>query len=673
MRIFTVLLPVLCLIMGALSATTILGAEYTFLKPNEKNFVYENSPAAVKVKVNIASAAAGDPLAVKFFTADFAQSLDVSHTSACFDDANVEVFRYEKSLPSDQSLVAASTITAPKTCTFSATIKPTTRDVEYTKLGISDLSAYDISPTFRSVSAVFTASWAYSLVHTGETNVFTIQGGEIPFAKDDSFVITAPTGAPFADSGLTCDFEGLPLFSVSAQGSRMLFVARDTIATPFTCSVSVIAGPTSLQKFDRGFRFSAPNHGISDRIDGFVAALDHPGYNVRMGFLGPVTSTAPNGLYISIPAASVRAGSPVKLHIDTIKNVNLISCKYSNGALAGNIKMIVDKQDISTSQYSAVFTLASPLPVTAQNTVDLICDAVLTHDEEFDLRISAVSVNEGFFAASTFTFDESALNPLRLFENGVKTSVASYNEELNYFSLNVTRATNKYAFVSADLRLEGVTFADIADVHSKCQFTVGDSEAPQPWTPPAGLVTVTSGTAYFKITNEDFTDIQNAYIRCVFTATAGTTLAVTDNRIGKQIAQDVVHDGAISVIFGEQGQTHCMANDALSGGYLVPFTLTATKAYSQASLDSAVAVNIVLNSYDVAITSPSFVGKYDLLCTMSRVDSRSEMTYFSPSSSHNVFTIKNGYDAHCSSFAKITPLGGASLASSNSVAAYMHR
>ena len=211
MRIFTVLLPILCLIVGVLSATAITGAEYSFLKPNEKNLVYKSILAPIRVKVNVASAAAGDLLAVKFFTTDFAQYLNISHTSSCFDDASVEVFRYDKNLPSDESLVAASAITAAKTCTFSATIKPTTLNVEYTKLGIHELSAYDISPTFRSASAVFTASWAYSLVHSGETNVFTIAGVEIPFAKDDSFVITAPTGAPFADSGLTCDSEGIPL------------------------------------------------------------------------------------------------------------------------------------------------------------------------------------------------------------------------------------------------------------------------------------------------------------------------------------------------------------------------------------------------------------------------------------------------------------------------------
>ena len=670
MRIFTVLLPILCLIVGAVSATTISGAEYTFVKPNEKNFVYENTPATVRVKVNIASAEAGDSLALKFYTADLGTSLDVSPTSACFDDANVEVFNF------NEGLIAPAAITAAKTCTFSGTITASSLDLEYTKLGLDQDSVYDVTPTFTSASSTFSAGWAYSLVHTGDTNAFTIEGVEIAFAKGDTFVITAPNGAPFGGAGLTCDSEGTPLFSVSAQGSRLLFVARDAIATPFTCTVDVVAGPTAIHQ--ASFVFAAPLHGITRRIAGFVSALNQADYRMRIGFLGSVSSpTAAHALYLSVPATSVRAGSLVKFHFDEIENIDFSSCRYGNGAAAGEVKVVIDKQELANSEYSAIVNLASPVSVNANKQVELICDAKLTRDHDFELEVSAVSVAEGFFAASPFSLGDSSLETLELFASGVQTSVVSYNQDRNVFSLNATRSANDNVYIYADIRLDGATFVDVADVFTKCNFLQGEVDAPVSWTPPVDLITVSSGTVSFKVSDATFVSIQRFYIACEFATYSGNALAVVDNALGKVIAHDTVHDGELTMIFGDGKQTHSMAGDAINGGYAVPFTFTATKVYSQAGLESSTGVNIVVDSYDVAITAPEN-DKYALSCVLTEVESRSKVEDYSNNNvvyswSHNVFNIKSGYDAQCTGYAKLTPFSGTVDATKNTVSLFMNR
>jgi len=659
MRILAVLIASLA--VSALAADTISGASYSFVKPNTKNYIYKDVSAPVSVTVSSSSFAKDGALKLKFQSVDSGSWLDVTATSACLDANNVEVFRLS------DGLFAVDDIKAATTCTFTGAVLASSLGVVYDKLGLDASNAFAVTPTFTSKSALFEGIWAHQLVHDGDVNTLTVRS-DIAFDQADTFIITANNGAPFAAVDNACrkdngDGTTTSLFSVSAQGSRLVFSARDALTSAFECTVRVTAAPTSLHK---SFTFAAPLHGITGPTEGYVCALDHGDFHMRMGFLGSTSRddahhASANALYLALPASTVRAGEPIKVHFREIEDVELTNCKYKNGGAAGTMKMIVDPQPIAKSRYSSVMALAGPVLVNAEKFVELICDIAVARDDEYKMKISAVSVSGGFFAASRFDLGLDELEAANdLFHNGVAAMVVSYNNALNMFALNLTHHDSANMYINSDISFQGVSFVDVADVMAKCAFGTGEKPQ-QTWTPPNDLISVVDGQVHFHVNAYTLAGIEEASIICNVDAAVGTELSVYDNVLGRQIAKDIVHDGALSLTFGDGEQTHYMAFDSISGDYHVPFTLHASKLHSESAAEKAGEVNIAFNSFDMSIFPSGGVGEsYELQCSTGVVESDSKAEHYSSNSqeieyANNVFTIKHGFDAHCTGAAKLRP------------------
>ena len=608
----------LCLLGHVFSQNVLSAVSYSFVKPNSKNFAYIQRDIPISVSVTISSFAVNGVLALKFWTNDNL-SLNLIPTTACYDESSIEVFRMEQN-----QLLAAKEIATPTTCKYSAKIFCVFPNMVYNKLG-TDAAADAFSvPSFTTSGSSFTASWTSRLLKVGEVNTLSMNS-DVPFAESDNFVITANNGSPFAATTACIDSSGAALFTVAAHGSRLLFSARDEFPSGFSCKVDVTVAPTMIK--DPYYSIFAPNHGLTvSDISGLTVFLDRDAYHVRVGVFGVTAyeslSTNPgNMFYLAIPADAVRTGGKVKLHFDTAHSRDISACKYRNGAAAGSMSHTFEPSRVLSSTMAGVLTLASPLYVSADNFIELLCPLTSPSSGVFQLR--AVSVREGVFSSTPINSSSSNL-PLRtLFSDVVYATVVSYNQDINSFKIDARMHNfQKYSYVNVDVSLLGVKFSSVADLESKCNTRKGEF-----YETASGIrMTLTDGQARFQIDAQTLVD--NEYrirLECNFRANVGDSLAVYDNISKRLVSQDVVHAGSVSLVFGDGVQTHWPSADAFYQQHTIPFTVSVNNMYSQSNRKYRNSPRLFFTSGSHNISYPNAGSSLGLNCTTGLMAATTEL------------------------------------------------
>jgi len=563
----------LLLIVAAVSAANVLSkVNYSFIKPNEKSFVYANNITPLTVSVDVSTFDEGATLALKFFT-DAEEYMPVFASSACVASDNTVIF--------DETMMAKTAITSAKSCSFKAYITPTSVAQVFTKLGM-DLASASTVASFTVANSSFSGLWSAKIVKAGDIVTLSIESN-ILFAKDDTFTITASNGAPFA-AATACLSDGVPLFLVSAQGTRLLFSAKGPLTSAFSCNLEVTAAPTGIDLSD--YIFMAPSHGLTSNLSGFITPLDKDGYTIRVGLVNhgrmPRTIEATgNVLYLGIPASAVRAGDTIKMYNYDFKNVALSTCTYKNGGNAGTLKRVPEFVPAIDSEYAHVMTLASPLTVSAGNYVELLCPITILDVDNFDFAVSGVSVRGGVFAAYPPKTGDNYLYDNYPFEGGVFSSLVSYNDKLTSFSLaGYASDVQGYNYFDLDVSLRGTNLKDRAEFDSKCVVRDGEGNI---YSLDESRVVVSSNEVRIKY---DLSVVENTGLRlfvyCTdLPVTAGKTVSVYDHTLKKVVSEDVIRPNKVKLTFGTPGQTQYMASDGVYGSAL-PFTLEVEDLYTNA-------------------------------------------------------------------------------------------
>jgi len=640
------LLLYFCVCAFAAPVNSVTGTFYSLVKPNTKNFVYNDRDTPLSVTVEIASYAQDEPLSLSFFTAENV-AMAVSPTSSCVDANQNEIFTLTQGI-----IIAKSDITASTTCTYSATIRAGTPNLVFNRLSLLSIDTLPEVTPLTTSSPSFQGSWSLRLPRVGDMNVLTIDSAVV-FAQGDTFVITANNGSPFASATACTNSAGTPLFTVAAQGSRLLFSARSALTSSFRCTTTIVVAASGVT--NRKFVFSAPAHGLSSNSVGyFISFLDSATNFIRIGTYGTtipptVPNRSDNTLYLAIPASAVRAGDTIKLHASGWAGGDINSCKYRSGALAGSLKRAwEDHQYLGYTAYNAAMTLASPLEVNAQNYVELFCPITIFTPTDYGIYINAISMPRGVFAATWFQPTWSSLSSYSILDDGAYARVESYNEGLTSFNLRVENWYGAQGFVEADITLRGVTFTDLADVVSKCTFFKSNTKLLEP-------VGVSVVAGQMRVQLDTKTVIANDYsltIECVFPAVAGTYVSVYDNMTQREITKELVHAGTSLVSFGDGIQTHWMASDAVAGEYKIPFQINFQNFYSDNLQQRTVLPRLRLRSSIHSIAPPNGQDSYALTCsTGSATGDRLETQKYANGAyyfaSELLFSLVDGYDAVC--------------------------
>ena len=660
MKVATLLL--LCFCVCAFAATTLTKTSYSLVRPNAKNFVYTNVVTSLLVTAEISAATQNDPLSLSFYTAED-NALTLTPTSSCLDANKNEIFSLIEG-----NLSAATAITTARTCTYSATVSTGEAGIVYTHLKALPTDTLPEVTSFKTSSSSFTGYWSRNVPRVGDTNVLTIESAII-FAQQDTFVITANSGAPFASASACLDSQGNPLFTVAAQGSRMLFSARGALTSSFSCQVTVVVGagaPTN-----RNFAFSAPTHGLSSTSVGFfVGILSSETNFIRIGTYGvSVWSAEPNSadntIYLAIPASAVRAGDTIKLHSSSWYGGDLTACKYKDGAQAGTIKRTYEEYELlGYAYYSMAMTLASPLQVSAENFVELFCPLTVFDPNNYEFSVSAVSTPEGVYATTRFESDWYSLNSYDFLDDGVYAWLLSYNQDINVFSLSARNYDGANIFIETDVTLRGVPFADLADVTSKCKFSTGKQQTSAPFL----LTLVADGLRIQMDSKTLLNENSRLYVDCFVPATAGFPLVVFDNISQRVVAHEPVHAGTALLSFGDGIQTHWMATDAVNGGHPIPFQLNIKNLYTESHMNRFKSSRMVFQTSFNNIAYLSGKSALDMTCSSGSAKvERSQQSQYAANMkfypvSRLLFTM-TGYDAVCSGTAAISyyPSSAASL------------
>ena len=633
-------------IVAAVSAANVLSkVNYSFIKPNDKSFVYVNSITHLTVSVDVSTFDEGSTLALSFFT-DAEASLSVSASSACVASDNTVVF--------DETLNATSTITYAKSCTFKADITPSSVGQVFTKLGMDFASASSVA-SFTTANSTFNGTWRYRLVKAGDKVRLSVQSA-IPFAKDDTFTITAGNGAPYA-AATTCVSGAESLFLVSARGDRLLFSATRPITSEFACTLDVTAAPTTIELSSS--TFMAPSHGITSSMASFVTPLDKPGYNIRVGLINhgvfPQRIVASdNFLYLAIPTSAVSAGDTIKMHTSVFNGIAFSVCSYKNGGNAGAVKTINEYQSITNSQDAHIITLESPLTVNADNYVELLCAITVLNTDSLNLDVSVVSVRDGFFAASPFLTGYNYIFSSNLLSTGVYSSFVSFHEKLNVFHLGgYTTTGNGYNYLYVDVSLRGTDFADLAQVQSKCVIT-GYSGSPK--TLPESSISISGDGVRIKL---DSKVVQSTGYRlnvaCTdVPVTVGRIVSVYDHVLNKVVSEATIRPNKVKLTFGALDQTQYMSADGVYGSSL-PFTLEVQGLYTRTDTaqDNEAYIEFYVFDNNIEILSGVACTTETTIQAWKKSD-----PYMHSGAVHTVlrvYTSKN-HLAECTGFARISPI-----------------
>ena len=646
------ILIILCLLVSAFAApivsNTLTNAVYSFSKPNDKNFVYVEHLTPLSVTVDVTSWATGYNLSLSFFT-ESGDSLPVVPTSNCVDSANSDVFVLDQG-----ALYPKSAINALTTCTFSATITASTFGQVYTKLSVSAEDTLPAVASFTTSTRYFSAYWSYNLLGAGDANMLTMSSA-IDFKKGDSFFITASNGSPFATATACRDGQGTEIFSVSAQGSRLLFSARQDLSGEYECSVNMSVGPTN--GIDLPYTFTMPLHGITGTLNGFMCFLnrEREGFHLKSGLAGPMVfpttpNTAVNTLYLAIPASTLQAGDTIRVHLNSY-NVILDSCMYKNGAQAGKFTLRNHREGYLGSDMALSLTLASPLQVSEQKMVELLCPITIPDPMRYRLSFSGVSVPQGIFSATSLQFD-SEYPEMTLFDEYYHANLVSFGEKFTTFTFMANKRYGAFGYLNADFRIDGVTITDASEVMNRCSF-FRDNER-TPLETPMDIVSVFAGRPQIRINSKmlELAELEYIYITCQLTPTVGSTVVLYDNINGRVLAQDTVHQATTSLTFGDNIQTHYMSANAADISTPIPFTIDVANLYSQSFADKFNHVNIRFEMYDKSLV---FAQDMPFTCESG---SASVESFSSDISSVLSVTIENGHSAKCSGFAHVSYLSG---------------
>ncbi len=631
-------LLILCILAIAANATqSVSQVQYSFVKPNTKSYVYVSKPAPLTITVEVSEFNLHDLFVPKFF-ADENHAITVVPTSACLDGDTALFEVHEGGLRAVQSIATKST------CSFDGVVTADSPNLVYAKFGLDLQSGLPVTP-FQSSTGSFECIWKSSLVNSGASNTLTVRS-DIVFEENDSFIITANNGAPFATaSSCVGTKDGEILFTVTAQGSRLLFLARRGLSSSFECQVTITAAPTSLHYTN--YTFAAAAYGLTGPVGSFVCALDRPDYHMRVGTHGsalriPNSHASDNVLYLAFPAGAVRTGDAIRLHFAQYAGVNVSVCKYKDGSVAGQVTLMVDKQSISGSSYSGVLTLnAIPNSNTATE-VEFFCPVQRT-GLSVELSISAVTVPAGVFAVSPIVAD--TFGSVSLFDSAVLPVLASYNRKLTTFQVHASAAHDHYSYTNADFSLRGIAFKSVEDLLSQCSVT--PVEKKEDWI--RGMISVTNGEARFRIVTETILAAgDDIIITCELAVSLGQTLSVYDHMLGQVIAEELVHEGTFSLTFDDGVQNRYMSGTAVTAGYMIPFTLDILRLHSPSNVGSFESVEIYIRSETVDIVSISGVK-----CSVGDVSfTLPEIPH--PEHSSLTITIKNGFDAKCTGYAQLS-------------------
>ncbi len=695
----------LCLCVYALAANTIGSASYSIQRANKKDFVYVNRSTALSVTVGITEYAQDAALALTFLTSEGA-TLQISPTSPCVTDAGAELVKL-----GDNGFAAAVAITSPQTCTFHATIAPSTANLVFNKISADGVAGFDCAP-FTTANTMFEASWGWATVMaTGATPTLTISAN-IPFSKGDVFYITATNGAPFlAATACINSVTQLNELSVTAQGSRLFFVALDTL-TSIQCATQITVGPTSIESTN--YVFSAPAHSLAAAtVPSLLVLRDNGDHHVRLGFLGTTTGiehglflninaayhknapeavpeTQPllhsvktvsaeartggitgNSIYVAIPASAVRAGDTVKLHLGIKDHMQFSSCYYHNKAPAGAVSQHVDIQPFADSFFSASLTLAAPLQVNNDGFVELHCPVELAEVPELVLTISAVSVPSGVFAAVEPQPDSTVLSKHNLMYDLTASEFGMYNKDLGSFRLGaIVNAFGAYSHINVDVTVQGATFTNVEQLQALCTFKDAQNKT---WTPSG--ITVTNGQARIRIDSSVSPDLTFLAVACPLTAPTGETVQLYDNAAGRVIAQDTVRASTLLLSLGDGKQTHFMGTEALYGLHYIPLTLRVKDFYiPEAGGDALLAVAFQIHDWQVYQLPPI------LECSVGKVSTYSGGGHASVDGQEYIYSSlsffiergENGdYEAQCTGTVALNPATGIFDATLNKISAAM--